>query len=417
MIRGRNRMTTEISFNTETKLELVDVYYAQFFKHRRLIKGLTLEELAKITKYSISYISKFENCQLIPQKILLHKLSELYDIELSLDDFVRIQNIIQKVLRVYINENTEELKRMCDEMERYPFVLQTSLVKCFYYLQTNDLSTFRDEMKIINPIINNATNYEKTLCVLLCNEYSINVYQMEDVEKNFEMLRECDKTNLVIKWMIDYQKFKVAYHQRNYATMTRMYVSAIGEHLLVVPMKKQVTLQLMMTDLFFENNEVTVDPEVVESNYSQLFQMYGNDILYFKYLSYISKQQYVLVMREIIDQNIFCDSQIIALLSYATFMLNDEKYKKQFMKIFQNHFYEKNEEMHKKFTMIIISLIQLPKLRSEEMFMIKEEIKNFLKTYTHHFYSFALEEVYLNLLNKHSMYKTAVKFLLQKRKK
>jgi len=386
-------------------------YYAQTAKKERLQKNWTLDYVSH-GLCSLSYMSKFENHLIKPERRFIKELQKVYGIKFENNQLKETQEILNKVLNLFIHNDYDTLYTMYQIVLNNVFSVPRSLILGYYYLLINDEDNLKALIKEMDPIKDSMTNQEQILLLFLVLKFKINSHDYIDMVYYFACFDEIDLVLFEEKWMLAYLEMQYGYHMNNVSIMLKHKKILFDERNMFYPTSGKIIANLMLLEIISRNAFKTVIKEV-EAIYTGIFsEEIANEIFYLRCLILLNGFKYEEVFQEIIEKELMGEARFLAILGYCAYKMPTELTINSFQFYSKDYTYEKINKIHKHFIDFIGLLIKDPYNKNLEVReYVKFEIIPYNKTHRHALYSRVYYNYFVDILRSESKYKDTVNFI------
>ncbi|MDY0363453.1 MAG: helix-turn-helix transcriptional regulator [Bacilli bacterium] len=387
-------------------------YYAQAAKKERLLKNWTLDYVSH-GLCSISYMSKFENHLIKPETRFLKELQKVYGVKFENKQLEKTQEILDKVLTVFIHNDYDALYSMFQSIKHNNFNVPRSLILCFYYLLIKDDNSLIKEIKELDTIKDSMTNQEQILLLFIVMQHKLNNYDFLDMVYYLKCFDEVMLTSYEEKWMLAYIEMLYGYHINDISIILKHKKILFDEGNMFYPTSGKIKANLIFLEIISRNAFANVIKEVEVINANFFNDKFANDIFYLRCLILLNGFKYEEVVKEIIDKELMVEDRFLALIGYCAYKTRLDLAIQYFENYSTNFSYAKSGEIHKIFNGFISMLIKDPKNKNLEIREImKFDIIPYNKTHKHVLYSKVYYDYFVNILRSESKYKDTVNFIM-----
>lgn len=387
-------------------------YYAQAAKKERLSNNWTLKYVAQ-GLCSISYMSKFENHLIKSDVSFLKELEVVYGVKFENAQLAKTQEMLDKVLNVFIHNDYESIYKMYQEVKNNNFNVPRSLILSFYYLFVKDEVNLQKEIKELDLIKDSMTNQEQILLLFIVMQYKLNSHDFSDMIYYLDCLNKVVLSTFDEKWMLAYIEMLYGYHIDDMSHVLKHKKVLFDEGNMYYPTGGKIIANLVLLEIISRKSYNNVIKEV-ESIFTGIFnEDIANDIFYLHCLIMLNGFKFQEVFEEIIEKNLMGEERFLALLGYCAYKIPTELTVKSFDDFSKDFIYDKSNKIHKIFIDFIGMLIKDPKNKNLEVReLIKFKIIPFNKTHRHVLYSRIYYDYFVNMLRSESKYKDTVNFII-----
>lgn len=413
---GKDIELTNIqSLIEKRKLEEKHIVYSMHsatLKNERLKANLTLNDITEGI-CSKSYLSKIENNLLAPDEFVMKKLFERVNIDYDKLLKVNTYGNLQDLLNYYLYFQFDKIEDAYIQLNNEYFIIRESLIKLIYFLSTNKLKEYSNELVFIDEIKSSLSDYELIVLMFCTIEFYILNHQFINAWKYLNIIDKVVVDDEVVRTLLDHQRFIVGcninesgliikYYEllnnNNYYPMTRKYRNKLMYTYTVVPCDDALKI---LNDL---EMDLIIDDHIEEYYYAKC-------IVYSKLYDFES-------MVKLIVNNKLNSPRFVALLGYGVSCLyklernigNISIYRKEFFEYYKALEVDYNDLMHYNFTKLMV--MEIKKVKN---FEIIDFLKSYLNiknlTYQHHLYTKYYKCKLYKLLGEVSRYKEIFLFI------
>lgn len=387
-------------------------YYAQAAKKERLLKNWTLDYVSNAF-CSISYMSKFENHLINPDKYFLKELDRIYGVKFKNEKLEITQEMLDKVLSAFIHNDFEQINNMYQELKEETFNVPRALILAFYYLLNKDEENLKKQITELDLIKNSLTNQEQILLLFIVMQYKLETHDFTDMVYYLSCFDKVELLTFEEKWMLAYIEMLYGYHMDDLALILKHNKVLFNDLNMHYPTGGKVIANLVLLENISRKSFKAVINEV-EAIYLGVFtEPVATDITYLRYLILLNGHKYEEVFEQIIEKDLMYDNRFLALLGYCVFKMPTENN----ILRFENLVKEKKNEKIKQIHDIFIGFISLVIKKQDENIidiieLMKFKIIPYNNSHRHVLYSRVYYEYYINLLRNDSKYKDTVSFMI-----
>lgn len=387
-------------------------YYAQAAKKERLLNNWTLQYVSH-GLCSISYMSKFENHLITPEVGFLKELGIVYGVKFDNDQLEITQEMLDKVLNVYIQNDFESISEMYQQLKDNRFNVPRALILSFYYLLTEDESNLIKQINELDLIKDSMTNQEQILFLFIVMQYKLNSHDYSEMVYYLSCFDGIDLQTSDEKWMLAYIEMTYGYHMDDMSIILKNRKTLFEDCNLCYPTSGKIMANLIFLEVVSRKSYNSVIKEV-ESIYTGVFsEKIATDIFYQRCLIMLNGNKFQEIFDEIVEKNLKDVSRFLALLGYCTYKMPTESNVQSFDKYAKDFIYEKQDRIHKTFIEFIGMLIKDPNNKNLEVReLAKFTIIPYNKTHRHVLYSKVYYDYFVTILRSDSKYKDTVNFII-----
>lgn len=341
---------------------------SQILKAERAAKRMTLEETAKGI-CSLSYLSKIENCALVPDDEYVKALCER--LELDADKLYQIKERanLEQLLDLYLFDQFEELEEIYSNLDESYHNAADVMLEVMMLMH-------KEEHLKAKRMIKNLTNITSTLSR---NEFSVYMYLKL---KNAILVHAYDELRDIVKyftsheyfchslrWLVYEALFMYGYYTDDRNLMEQYFYELHHTRQIGFPQQHLMRLQWMMLDY---KAQYSFNDSVKKMDYFKYFQMdetLFREYCYYKACVYIKNQLFI-DAKDTLESLEYHNARELALLIYIGSFLKDENYFKSVMQRIKQYSFSKKEIVHQKFIKFWLML-----QREENHHVIGETLK------------------------------------------
>lgn len=349
----------------------IEIFYrtvSQILKAERAAKRMTLEETAKGI-CSLSYLSKIENCALVPDDVYVKALCER--LELDADKLYQIKERanLEQLLDLYLFDQFEALEELYSNLEEAYHNAADVMLEVMMLM-------YKEEHLKAKRTIKNLTNITSTLSK---NEFSVYMYLKL---KNAILVHAYDELKDIVKfftsheyfchslrWLVYEALFMYGYYTDDRNLMEHYFYELHHTKQIGFPQQHLMPLQWMMLD---HKAQFPFNDSVKKMEYFKYFQMdegLFREYSFYKACVYIKNQLFV-DAKDALEKLEYYSARELALLLYIASFLNDETYFKKVHQNIKQYSFSKKEIVHQKFIKFWLML-----QREEHHHVIGETLK------------------------------------------
>lgn len=386
-------------------------FYPYFLKRKRIEKGMKLEDVASGI-CSISYLSRIENNQMIPNEDNLKLLFERLDLDYETIKRNREENIFEETLKkeLLIGKNdlantiSDAIKSRAytgielDLLILYKSILDKSYEEARYILSKQEMN-----LELFN-------NNETIFYLYLFCRYLFETNQNRRAYSQIKVLNSIQLNNNFLKSIIYDLTINLAFVMGDYEQVVKFYYMLTQNEYSYLYTKKMTFNKLRMlvassNFTFSENIEEiqklkkTVDLEI-KDNYTEYYYLVS--------ISYYNNSMYEDALESI--KKIKDNSKYFPLYGFLLKRVGKDNDIKEYIKEYKNIEFSKYESLHKEFSEYI--MLALKNENSYNLFAyVKQKVlsQNSL-FYDHIINDMALKEL-LDVGTKSSKYKETLKYI------
>ena len=386
--------------------------YSQIIKTERAKRKLTLAEMSKGI-CSVSYLCKFEKNDIIADESYIRAIFERVNIDFNLVGRNILKNGVENTLKAYLANDYEEIELIKDSIDDTIFNAQNYIIKCFYYLINKRYSEFNECIKALDNIKDTLLIDDVGVFLFLVTQYYMDTnqyFEASNIIKESEQLKfNVDELN----WLLTEQKFKVAFHLKDYPQMFYYYNQILQNNCIGYPWIRKVFSRVKYLYADAESNFQRAFQELEKLNMKNIPEDYQNELNYWKIAIYIKGGMYLKAFDEINDYNLYYDSRFIGLILLSAYYIGDENYINIACDI-ANEYQPDNKYPQDDIFIRFMLLFLKGKYKHEYIEYLKERILNNKNNFSHFiYYPFYLKK-YTQFLKKSSRYKEAFTILYDK---
>ncbi|MGI6709906.1 MAG: helix-turn-helix domain-containing protein [Bacilli bacterium] len=374
-------------------------------KHARLKMRLTLDKISN-GNCCVSYLSKIENGKIVPDFIITRKIFERLGLDLdnTLSMFEAIN--LEKTISNLFYGNKTEISKAYETAKEATFSPKISLLKSVYYLQNLMFDELHNELLEIETVENRLESLEKDVFYYLRIEVALILNRLETALMLSQNYIYLDNTSSKLKYLIDEQKFKLNYFNKDDKVVSKNYYDLIRTFKGWIPESRQLFNRLMMLEFktSFSNELIDIKKD---NDFEQILSNFGPDYWYFYLMSLNNLKLYDEVIDKI-ERLDFKSAKIFAVKAIAIYHSNNKTLLKSFEAKMKEYEFNKEELVHKNFIFYIIHKMNNKMERLYEE--LKSDLLDYSLLYYNKFYNRYYYDDYEKFLLSTSKYKEASTF-------
>jgi len=414
-IKSDVELTNIQSLIEKRKLEEKHVVYSMHsatLKNERLKANLTLNDITEGI-CSKSYLSKIENNLLSPDEFVMKKLFERVNI--NYDKLLKVNTYgnLQDLLNYYLYFQFDKIEEAYEQLNNEYFIIRESLIKLIYYLSSNKLKEFSNELVFIDEIKSSLSDYELIVLMFCTIEYYILGYQYINARKYLNIIEKVVVDDEIIRTLFDFQHFIVGCNTNDHGLTIKYYELLNNNN--YYPMTRKYRNKLMYTYTIMKNEDALKILNDMEMDL--IIDEHINEYYYAKCIVYSKLYDFESMVKLIIKHNLNTH-RFVALLGYGVSCLYKLDRNIENINIYRKAFFEYFKSLDVEYTNVIhYNFIKLMAMEIKKMsnFEIIEYLKNYLNiknlTYQHHIYTKYYKCKLYKLLGEVSRYKEIFLFI------